>query len=138
MSNQHVPDVGLRAILNLLTAAWGDTLLVHLYRVDHVPAAGDLVTDYVEADYEGYAAQAATTWSAALTLGPTTFTEADELAFVKGVGGTGNDVWGYYVTDAGGTVLLWAERDPAPPVDMSGDGNVYRVTPRLVLGSAPS
>ena len=134
--SQHVPDTGCRALLDLLSAAWGSSLLVHLFRADHTPAASDVVASYTEANFEGYVAQAATAWSAAVTIGGVTFAFAEELEFLKGIGGVGNDVYGYFVTDAGGTVLLWAERDPNAPVDMSVDGNSYWVTPRFRAGSA--
>jgi len=137
MSNQHVPDIGCRALLDMLAGVFGSDLLVHLFRVDRSPEAGDVVASFTEADYEGYSPLAAVDWSEAQTLGGISFVEAAELTFVKGVGGVGNDVYGYFVTDPTGLVLLWAERDPSAPIDLSADGSIYFLTPRLRLGSQP-
>lgn len=133
---QHVPDVGCRALLQLLIDAWGSDVTIHLFKVAHTPVAGDTVSDYVEADFEGYAPLAATGWGAPATVGGVTSSIADQLTFTKGVGGVGNDVYGYFATDLSGTVLYWAESDPAAPIDMNVDGREYLVTPRLRLNSA--
>lgn len=137
MSIQHVPDEGCRFLLDLLLSAFGSTLNVHLYQNAHVPSAADTVASYVEADFEGYAPQPATAWSAAATVAGITSAFADELTYTKGIGGVGNSVYGYYVTDSTDGVLLWAERDPRAPVSFSVDGDVYQFSPRLRLGSAP-
>lgn len=134
---QHVPDEGCRALLDALIAFYGSDITVHLFKAPHTPSAADTVADYVEADYQDYAPQAAIDWSAAATVVGVTSSFADQLTFQKGVGGTGNDVYGYFATDITGTVLLFAESDPNSPIDMNADGREYLVTPRLRLGSAP-
>jgi hypothetical protein len=134
---QHVPDVGCRWLVDLITAALGSDLTIHLYKAPHTPAAGDTVADYVEADYEGYAPQPATAWTAAATVVGVTSSFANQLTFEKGVGGAGNDVYGYFATNLAGDVLVWAESDPDAPIDMNTDGRQYLVTPRFRLGSAP-
>ena len=136
--SQHIPDSGCRFLLDLITDGLGSAPLVHLFRADHTPAAGDTPESYVEADYSGYAPQALTTWTAAQTVGGVTTAIGDQLTFTVGPGGVGNDVYGYYVTDATDTVLLWAERDPAAPVEMQTEGQEYILTPRLRLASSGS
>jgi len=128
-----VPDLSERRLLDLLVGAWSCT--VRLYKNDYTPTDTDTVANYVEADFNGYSAQAAVGWSAATGDGlGRAFTQATQLVYTKAAGGTTNQIYGYYVTDAGGN-LLWAERDPNAPIPMVNTGDQYKVTPRFTFKS---
>jgi len=50
------------------------------------------------------------------------------LVFTRTAGAGGDNVYLYGVIDDTGTFLLWAQRDPAAPLDMSIVGATYTVT----------
>jgi len=90
---------------------------VHLF-VASVVIDDDMSTgDFSEASWTGYNAQSVGTWSAAALDGSIAFSDTDLLTFTVTSGGTGTDVFGYYVTDTGGTNVLFAEQfDTEVPV----------------------
>ncbi len=130
-----VPDPSERALLDALT---GSTLLtgchVRLYKNNYTPVDATVVGDLTAADFQGYSQANLASPAAATTVSNKAVTSWDQVTYTKGAGGTGNSIYGYYVVDSAGN-LLWAERDPAAPVDMSVDGNQYKVTPKLTLNS---
>lgn len=134
--NLSIPGQGLRYFLDAILDAIDNSALVRLFQNDHFPAVDDDLADYTEANFEGYVQHGAVNWSAPVTVGQTTYTQADEVQFLKGFGGVSNSVYGYFLTDGTGTVLLAAQRYPGPPVSMGADGAIIRVVPRLSLYSA--
>lgn len=129
-----IPDVGLDELLDKLLGAYGNTLVMHLYKNDYTPVAGSTLGSFTEADFNGYASQTITTWSAASTSASVCSSTATALTWTKSAGGTTNNVYGYYVEDADGE-LLWAERDPSAPGRLSATGDTYTVTPEFQLVS---
>ena len=128
-----VPDVGeqemLKRILNY--SATGD-LVLHLYTNDVTPAEGDTVSTYTESTAAGYGASTltGTDWTITTTTGTTeasypqvTFTYTD----------TEPNVYGYYVTDSGGTILIWAERFSDGPYNIPSSGGEIKITPKIQL-----
>lgn len=127
-----VPDVGEATILDHLLGAYGDDLEVRLYQNDYTPVDGSVLGSFTQADFEGYAGQNAESWTGAVMASGRARSTADQITWTKGTGGTGNSIYGYYVVDADEN-LLWAERDPSAPVNMTSDGNIYRLTPAFTL-----
>lgn len=88
----------------------------HLYQNNYTPTDSSVLSDFVEANFTGYAAQtvAATAWNNATTdaSGNTCATAAD-LVWTN-TGTTSQTIYGYYVTDTGGTILEWCERFANP------------------------
>lgn len=111
----------------------------HLFQNDLTPDDASVIGDFTESDFDGYAAGAATNWTAASwDAGPgTSLTEADALVFTRGPAGGAQDVYGYFVTNFGGD-LVWAERDDAAPRSMAANGDTYSLVPRLRLRSIPT
>jgi hypothetical protein len=113
-----VSNAEWRAILTALTAAlapWAGAI-VHLFKNNFTPSPASVLADYMEADFSGYAASAAIVWNPAAFL-------PDGTAVVTGdakVFGTTspatilNTVYGWYATNAGGTVLLFGRRFDNP------------------------
>lgn len=127
-----IPNVGELAILNdfLDVDTLNLPLVMRLYKNDHVPADGDVLADYTECDFDGYAEQNIVNWAFASTISGRAKSVADILEWTKAAGVTANNVYGYYVVD--GSVpekLLWAERDPEAPILMSTTGKKYSVQP---------
>jgi hypothetical protein len=127
-----VPQAGAQVLLEKgldgLTAA----VAVHLYQNDFAPAPGTVLADFTEADYSGYAAQTVTpaTWpvffqgiSQVVAVGP-------GLVFTPTASTIANVIYGYYVTDSGGTRLLWAERFAEQKV-MNGVTTGFTLVPAI-------
>ena len=112
------------------------TAVLHLYQNNHTPADADTVSAYTECTFAGYAAQSITGWTTPTATGHVSRSTATKLTFTRTSTGTTQTVYGYYVTDAGGTNLLWAELDPSSPIPITNNGDTYAVTPSRQQASA--
>jgi hypothetical protein len=98
-----------------LTGGILDDAKVHLYKTAVIPTVESVLGDFTEADYTGYAAQTVASWG-------NPFQDIDGK--VKMVGPTQqyqptattvtNTIYGYYVTNAGSTVLIYAKQLDQP------------------------
>lgn len=113
-----------RAILAILVATDGflDACKVHLFKNNINLSPSNVVGDFEEANFTGYAVSSVIVWGAP-------YTAANQFAEVQGgtkqfnaTGDTvGNTVYGYYVTDTAGTGLKYAERfDEGIPMTEAG------------------
>jgi hypothetical protein len=115
------PDEGEREILRrALSPAAGDSSAFHLrlYKNNYSPVKDSTLGDFTEADFDGYAQQDVipANWPA-----PTTAGGVAQSIYGPGVlefdcNSGSQNVYGYYVVDATGTIVLWAERLPGAPV----------------------
>jgi hypothetical protein len=94
--------------------------ICHLYWTTVTPTPASVVGDFSEVVWTGYAPQSTNTWSSAALVGDIAFTDSGLMSFPVTSGGTGNTVFGYYVTDAGGTVLRFAELLNTPITVLNG------------------
>jgi hypothetical protein len=122
----------LTDFVDKLTTAWGNTLVMHLFTNPITPDKTTVAADLVEATFPGYAAQNITTWGAAI-LNASVQGESDAatVTWTAAAGSLGNQIWGYWVEDAGGT-YLWAEPFGFP-IDMSVSGASMGVFPVFEL-----
>jgi hypothetical protein len=104
--------------------------VLHLYQNNHTPAEADTAAAYTEANFTGYASVSLTSWGAPVLTAPDQISTSAAVPFTVGTVGTGNQIYGYYVTDLAGN-LLWAERDPNAPIAMNTTGAQYTVIPRF-------
>lgn len=125
---------GSAALLTQLVAWLNANAVLRLFQNNKVPAATDVAADYTEATFTGYAAQPIITFAAPVLTAPREITSAAPMLFTAGVIGTGNSIYGYYVTDLAGN-LLWAERDTNAPILMTTTGDQYTIIPRFSLRS---
>ena len=79
-----IPDASLQRLLDRQTADWGNTLVLHLYKNNYTPVAGDTVANYTEANYTSYASQNITTWGASTMAANTATATAAVNSFVVG------------------------------------------------------
>lgn len=126
------PDVSLGVDLSAFINGIG-TLTIHLAKNNVVITRGSLITDFVEANFSGYAAQVIGTFGAPVydaTNHRYTIT-APPATFQNSTGAVGNSIYAIYVTDASGH-LIFAEEvvgGPSTPVDMTTSGRTYIYTP---------
>jgi len=114
----RVMNIGDLAFLDFLTGNGGadlDGCICHLYTNNVTPAASDVLGTYTEAAWTGYASQAMSLWPAAAIVSNKGSSNHPAIFFTNGSAGSVN-TYGYYVTDSGGTLLLFAERFAAAPV----------------------
>lgn len=133
------PDSGTVALAAYLATVAGAMVLplsMHLYQNDYTPTTTDTLANYTEATYDGYAAQVMVWASATIpTPGSGALTTWIPLLWTPTGSITPNDIYGYYVTDAAGT-LMWAERAPSPPVALNSMLTTLPITPRYGDDSA--
>jgi len=109
------------------------TVLLRLYTNDKYPVEGDLPANYTEMSGMGYAAisLAAASWTIATANGISEAVYPQQtFTFVPGAGTV---LFGYYVTDADGTTVLWAERFTGAPFVIPAGGGTLTLTPVLRL-----
>jgi hypothetical protein len=129
-----IPDGGLQKLTDKLMTAYGNTMVLKLFKNNITPASGDVAGTYTEADFAGYAASNCTGWTASTMASNTATTTADQKTFTRSSTGAVQNIYGYYVLDAGGN-LLFAERDSAAPIPLTNLGDSYLVTPKWTLKS---
>lgn len=99
-----------------------------LFTNNYTPTTSTVLADLTEATFPGYSRHTLDfSGSSSLASHVASLTPVAEV-FTRSAGGSGQDVYGYGVLDSTGTYLLWSERDPAAPIDMSVIGATYTVT----------
>jgi hypothetical protein len=126
-----VPDVGENDLLKAMFGQVAETFRLHLYKNNHVPAEADVVGSYTECNAAGYASIAlvAANFVIATVAGVTTATYAIQTFTFTAT----ESVYGYYVTNNGGTILLWAEMTDNPPYNYGASGGTCSVTLSISL-----
>lgn len=110
-----------------------DNCELHLYTNNGTPAASDTVATYTECAAAGYASVTLT--GASWTVSSETATATAEYAQQDFEPTEAVTCYGYYVTNAAGTILLWAERFGTAAVLGAGGGTIS-VIPQLTLTTA--
>jgi hypothetical protein len=103
-----------------------ETLTYHLFQNNITATTASRIGDFTESTFPGYVDEPTSTWTAPVLAGAAAVTTAAQLVFSCS-GGGGQDVYGYYVTDPGGT-LVFSERYAGAPVSMVSGAN-YAVNP---------
>lgn len=120
-------EIELAAELRRLDLVANPPLLM-LFTNNITPDEDTVIGDLTEATFPGYA-QAMLDYSASTTIAAHVASlTPTAIVFTRAAGAGGEDVYGYGVLDSTGTYLLWAQRDPAAPLDMSIVGATYTVT----------
>lgn len=128
-----VPDDAELLFAQMIKDNW--TTVIRLFKNDKVPANGDDVSDYTEADFSGYAEQDITSgWANPITLNDKATLIGSTAVFTHNGGPTGNSIYGYYIVDGNGD-LLFAERNPAAPTTIDQLGETYAVAPLFTFSS---
>jgi hypothetical protein len=114
-------EEGLKFVLNAITGAFNSGgVKLRLFKNNHTPVEGDTIGNYTEADFSGYAAVAIGPWNAATySSGSASASATSSQTFTNSTGAVGNDIYGYYVTDAGNTTLYFAQIASTVPIDMN-------------------
>ncbi len=95
------------------------------------PTTATVLGDLTECDFAGYAAVNVTGWTAPSVAAHVATMTAAPKTFTRSSTGASQNIYGYYVTDSGSTVLYWAERDGNAPIVVTNLGDSYTVTPAM-------
>lgn len=130
-----VPNTGEQVLLDAATGKTAaTTLTLRLFSNNYTPIAGTVAANVTEVAGGGYAGIALTAASWTTTPGSPTSSAYPEQTFTfTGATDAPGTIYGYYVTNAAGT-LLWAERLAASFTPASS-GDTVKVTPTLTLAS---
>jgi hypothetical protein len=129
------PRAALRTILATYTAVGGYLAgaKMHLFQNNLVPNPLNVLADFTEATFTGYVVPAAITWNTPYT---DSAGSAEVIGTVQQFEATGsaitNIVYGYFVTDGAGAVLLYAESF-STPVSVAQAGDAVIVLPKVPL-----
>ena len=121
-----VPAVGETEMLSRLLnkSATGD-VKIHLYSDNVTPADGDVIGDYTL--ITSPAAETLTGASWTVTAGTASYAQ---ITFTFAGADT---AYGYLVTDAAGTTLMWSEIFTDGPYSIPSGGGTVKVTPTITL-----
>lgn len=123
-----VPNASARECLGrIVNKNTPDDLKLRLFENNYTPVEASVVGDFTEATFSGYAAITLTGASWTLTTADPAVADYAQQTFTASA--AGNSVYGYYVTNNAGTVLMWAERFTDGPYTITGNGDVVKVTP---------
>jgi hypothetical protein len=109
------------------------TTVFHLYVNTVVLGQSTTLAAFTEANWPAYQPATVTTWAPALTVSGRAVAQADPVVWVRGVGGTAQLCYGYFVTDTLNGPLLWAEARPQGPLPMQAPTDQVLLLPQLTL-----
>jgi hypothetical protein len=125
-----VPNDVINSILDTFLAS---NVLLKLFSNDYSPAKDDVLADYTEVTGGGYAAitLVAADWSVT-TADQCVASQTEKTFTFTGATTAPGTIYGYYVTNAAGTVLLWAERFSSSVLPFEpANGSEIAITPRI-------
>lgn len=131
-----IPYASTLQVQDVITAEILEDCTLRLYQNNHVPANADVVGDYTESTFPGYAGIPLAGWSAAvLNSSNKAETELPMQIFTAGVIVTPQDVYGIFVTFNPTGALVYAELDASGPITISTPGQSYGYLPRFTYKS---
>ncbi len=128
-----VPDVGEQKMLqHIMNKTAPEDLRLRLFQNNITPGETDVLGTYTESTGPGYAAVSLTgaSWTVSSTAGPTSASYAQQTFTFTGAA---NSIYGYYVTQANSSTLMWAERFSDGPYAIVNNGDAVKITPVLEL-----
>lgn len=133
-----VPAGAEDVLLAGIIGSWLNLAAIQLYMNDYTPDDTTVYSNLTEADFNGYTAGGIVLpgASGAFQNGDNKAEIGyDEVSWTKGVGGTGDTIYGYMIVDAVGN-LVAVERF-ATPVDMNTDGSILNLDVAVTLSQDP-
>ena len=122
-----VPNVGEDEMLERIVNGT-DKLNLHLYSDEITPVEASTTASFTECTGSGYALKALTaTWTVAGD--PTEASYAQQSFDFTG----SQTVHGYYLTNSGNSILMWAEKFTDGPYNIPSGGGSVKITPKIQL-----
>lgn len=138
-----IPNEGERTILNALKTSvlnpspFSSIRLFQGGGAVTVDASIDAATlNAAEADYSGYAAVQRYDWTTAVTDGSgNAYITCSSVSFQHSGGGTANTIYGWYLLDNAGNLVMCEEF--GSPITMDDALDIITITPKLFGSQAP-
>jgi hypothetical protein len=127
--NAGAQEIARRA---LNYSATGDVVL-KLFKSATTLAETTVIGDLTLADFTGYAAITLTGASWTVTSADPASASYAQQTFTSSAGSQNQDVYGYVVTNSGGTIALWGETFSDGPYNIVNNGDLIKVTPVWTL-----
>ena len=105
-------------------------LSLRLFKSNTTPAEADVAGTYTEATFTGYSAVTLVSADWTLTPGGPSSAACSQKTFTSSADQSAQDIYGYYITNAGGT-LVAAERFTNGPYTIANNGDNIKVTPTI-------
>ena len=130
------PSQGLEIMLEgILNKTAPTDLKLKLFKNDLTPAVGTVIGDFTESDITGYTAGGKTLTGSSWTVSTDTATEGSFAEQEWTFTGAGS-IYGYYITNNGGTAVIWAERFSDAPHTFPSGGGTEKITPKIQIATA--
>ena len=129
-----VPNKGAQELLKraLNVSATGDVVL-RLYKNNVTIAETTALANVTQADFTGYSAITLTGASWTVTDADPSVASYAKQTFTSSAGSQNQDVYGYYLTNSGNTIVLWIEAFSDGPYNIANNGDKIEVTPSISL-----
>lgn len=127
--NKGAQEILTRA---LNKGATGD-LKLKLYKSNTTLTEATAIADLTLADFTGYADITLTGASWGITDADPSVASYAQQTFTSSAGSQNQPVYGYVVTNSGGTIALWGETFSDGPYTIVNNGDVIKVTPTFSL-----
>jgi len=128
--------------IDLLLPAWleANDSTLHLFCNNYTPVRGMIPSSFTEASGGGYAAitLAHGSWTEETGDTPRQIQQANQTFTFTGALTTNTTVYGYYVTNAAGAVVLWAQLLDAPFTPANNGDNIVVPVKLQASGGTPS
>ncbi len=108
-----------------------DDLILKLYVNGKTPDESDEIADYTECTADGYSAKTLTgaNWTVQTTLGVSEASYAQQTFSLT----ESATVYGYFIVNTAGTILIFAEKFSDGPYNIPSGGGDIKVTPKIRL-----
>jgi len=118
----------------MLNFAPADNVVLHLFNNNYTPTTSDTLATYTESSAAGYAPKTLTgaAWTFTNVSGTSTATYARQTFSYT----TSENVYGYYITNNAGTVLIWTERFAGAPFQIPNAGGTVSLDPAITLSTS--
>lgn len=119
----------LKYMLNHTAA---DNCRLHLFTNDYTPQTNDVIGNYTECSVSGYTSIPLT--GSQFTVSTSSGTSAAVYARQTFSLTTSTNAYGYYITNNGSAILIWAERFTGAPFQIPTGGGTIGLDPDIRLG----
>jgi hypothetical protein len=119
-------ELAAKRMLNISTP---DNVVIHLYVNNYTPVKGSVLANFTECTATGYAAVSCTAanWTVS-TVSGTTEAAYPEITWTLT---SAAPIYGYYVTNADSSVVIWAEQFASVESIQAGGGKIA-MTPSII------
>jgi hypothetical protein len=119
----------LKRVLNITVT--DNDVVIRLYSNNYTPVEASVVGDFTEITATGYSAVTATPGNWVITEGDPTDASYPQTEFA--LSSAEPEVYGYYITNSAGDILLWSERFVDGPYVIGAGGGSIFITPKIEL-----